>query len=127
MGDCGDPVVRLDVPQRRIRAGRHRPGGLRPPLSLPPYFRGQHAREPGAPGRLLISGAQVARLLDELACRHGLPAEIVMDNGPEFTGRALFAWSARTGVRLRFIQPGKPIRNAFVGSFIGRFRDECLD
>jgi putative transposase len=50
-----------------------------------------------------------------------------MDNGPEFTGHALFAWSARTGVRLRFIQPGKPIQNAFVESFIGRFRDECVN
>ena len=68
-----------------------------------------------------IGGARVVRLLDELACRHGLPAEIVMDNGPEFTGRTLFAWSARTGLRLRFIQPGKPIQNAFVESFIGRF------
>ena len=46
-----------------------------------------------------------------------------MDNGPEFTGRALFDWSARPGVRLRFIQPGKPIQNAFVQSFIGRFRE----
>jgi putative transposase len=73
-----------------------------------------------------IGGERVVRVLDELACRHGLPEEIVMDNGPEFTGRALFAWSARTGVRLRFIQPGKPIQNAFVESFIGRFRDECL-
>lgn len=74
-----------------------------------------------------IAGARVVRLLDELADRHGLPEEIVMDNGPEFTGRALFAWSARTGVRLRFIQPGRPIQNAFVESFIGRFRDECLN
>jgi putative transposase len=65
-------------------------------------------------------------LLDDLACRDGLPKEIVMNNGPELTGWALFAWSARTGVRLRFIQPGKPIQNAFVESFIGRFRDECL-
>jgi putative transposase len=74
-----------------------------------------------------IGGERVVRVLDELAARHGLPEEIVMDNGPEFTGRALFAWSARTGVRLRFIQPGKPIQNAFVESFIGRFRDECLN
>jgi putative transposase len=74
-----------------------------------------------------IGGDRVVRVLDELAGRHGLPEEIVMDNGPEFTGRALFAWSARTGVRLRFIQPGKPIQNAFVESFIGRFRDECLN
>jgi hypothetical protein len=65
-----------------------------------------------------IGGTRVLRVLDELAARHGL---IVMDNGPEFTGRALLAWSARTGVRLRFIQPGKRIQNAFVESFIGRF------
>jgi putative transposase len=74
-----------------------------------------------------IAGKRVVRLLDEIACRHGLPEEIVIDNGPEFTGRALFAWSARTGVRRRFIQPGKPVQNAFVESFIGRFRDECLN
>jgi putative transposase len=74
-----------------------------------------------------IGGARAVRLLDDPACRYGLPEEIVMDNGPEFTGRALFAWSARTGVRLRFIQPGKPIQNAFVESFIDRFRDECLN
>jgi Integrase core domain len=42
-------------------------------------------------------------------------------------GRALFAWSARTGVRLHFIQPGKPIQNTFAESFIGRFRNECLN
>src|SRR5687768_2537383 len=72
-----------------------------------------------------IGGERV--VLDEVAGRQGLPAEIVMDNGPEFTGRALFAWSARTGVRLCFIQPGKPIQNAFVESFIGRLRGECLN
>ena len=72
-----------------------------------------------------IGGERVVRVLDELAARHGLPAEIVLDNGPEFTGRALFAWAARTRVGLRFIQPGKPIQNAFVESFIGRFRDDA--
>jgi putative transposase len=56
-----------------------------------------------------------------------LPKETVMDNGPEFTGRALLPWSARTGVRLRFVQSGKPIQNAFVESFIGRARNECLN
>jgi putative transposase len=40
---------------------------------------------------------------------------------PGFTGRALFVWSARTGVQLRFIQPGKPIQNAFVEIFIAGF------
>jgi putative transposase len=39
----------------------------------------------------------------------------------------MFAWSERTGVRLRFIEPGKPVQNAFVESFDGRLRDEGLN
>ena len=58
---------------------------------------------------------------------HGLPEEIVLDNGPEGTSRAMFDWSERTGVRLRFIEPGKPVQNAFVESFNGKLRDECLN
>jgi putative transposase len=49
------------------------------------------------------------------------------DNGPEFRGRALAAWSAERGVRLEFIQPGKPVQNAYVESCNGRLRDECLN
>lgn len=74
-----------------------------------------------------ISGARIARLLDELAVRHGLPEAIVSDNGPEFTSKAMFLWAQRTGVRLRFIDPGKPTQNAFAESLIGKFRDECLN
>ena len=50
-----------------------------------------------------------------------------MDNGPEFTSKAMFVWSQRTGVELRFIQSGKPTQNAFVESFNGKFRDACLN
>ena len=57
----------------------------------------------------------------------GLPEAIVVDNGPEFRGRALAAWSEERGVRLEFIQPGKPVQNAYVESFNGRLRDECLN
>lgn len=74
-----------------------------------------------------ISGERIARLLDEIAIRYGLPEEIVSDNGPEFTSKAMFLWSQRTGVRLRFIDPGKPVQNAFAESLIGKFRDECLN
>jgi len=49
-----------------------------------------------------------------------------MDNGPELTSKAMFFWSQKTGVKLNFIQPGKPTQNAFVESFNGRFRDGCL-
>ena len=50
-----------------------------------------------------------------------------MDNGPEFTSRTLDEWAYRNGVRLHFIQPGKPTQNCFVESFNGKFRDECLN
>jgi putative transposase len=82
------------------------------------------------PGQIVdvsISGARVARYLDDLALLHGLPEEIVLDNGPEGTSRAMFDWSERTGVRLRFIEPGKPVQNAFVESLNGKLRDECLN
>ena len=51
----------------------------------------------------------------------------MLDNGPEFRGRALTAWSEERGVRLEFIQPGKPAQNAYAESFNGRLRDECLN
>ena len=82
---------------------------------------------PGQIVDLSISGERLARFLDELGDEIGLPEEIVMDNGPELTSKAMFDWSERTGVRLRFIEPGKPIQNAFVESFNSRFRDECLN
>ena len=72
-----------------------------------------------------ISGHRVAYELDRLD--RPLPETIVCDNGPEFTSKAMFFWSRRTGVRLHFIQPGKPTQNAFVESFNGKFREYCLD
>lgn len=74
-----------------------------------------------------ISGLRVTRFLDELAERRGLPNVIVCDNGPEFTSKALFFWSRDTGVKPHFIQPGKPTQNAFVESFNGKFRGQCLN
>ena len=49
------------------------------------------------------------------------------DNGKEFTGKAMLTWAARNGVALRLIEPGKPNQNAYVESFNGRLRDECLN
>jgi putative transposase len=72
-----------------------------------------------------ISGHRVTRELDQL--NRKLPKTIVCDNGPEFTSKAMFFWAKRTGVKLHFIQPGKPTQNAFVESFNGKFRDYCLD
>ncbi len=74
-----------------------------------------------------IGGVRVVRVLDELAPSTGLPTAIVTDNGPEFTSRAFLSWAERRGIDLRFIQPGKPTQNAYVESFNGKFREECLD
>jgi putative transposase len=74
-----------------------------------------------------LRGLRVGCVLDRIASDRGLPEAIVVDNGPEFRGRALAAWSEERGVRLEFIQPGKPVQNAFVESFNGRLRDECLN
>ena len=74
-----------------------------------------------------LGGLRVRRGLDRIASERGLPEAIVLDNGPEFRGRALAAWSEECGVRLEFIQPGKPVQNAYIESFNGRLRDECLN
>jgi putative transposase len=74
-----------------------------------------------------LGGLRVRRVLDRIASERGLPEAIVVDNGPEFRGRALAAWSEQSGVRLEFIQPGKPVQNAYIESFNGRLRDECLN
>jgi putative transposase len=74
-----------------------------------------------------LGGLRVVRVLDRLAALRGLPRVIVTDNGPEFAGRALDEWAYRTGVKIHFIRPGKPVENAYVESFNGKFRDECLN
>ena len=67
------------------------------------------------------------RILDRLAVQRGLPQAIRTDNGKEFCGRAMLTWAHERGVRLFLIQPGKPNQNAYVESFNGRLRDECLN
>lgn len=74
-----------------------------------------------------ISGVMVTHLLDGLAITRGLPKVIRTDNGKEFCGRALLTWAHQHNVTLRLIEPGKPNQNAFIESFNGRFRDECLN
>jgi len=65
--------------------------------------------------------------LERLAESCTLPEIIVIDNGPEFTSRAMLVWAEENNVRLHFIEPGKPTQNAFVESFNGKFRDQCLN
>ncbi len=74
-----------------------------------------------------ISGARMVRWLEEIIESRGQPCALLLDNGPEMTSKAMFFWSQKCGVKLQFIQPGKPTQNAFIESFNGRFRDGCLN
>ena len=74
-----------------------------------------------------LPGARVVEVLERLADTQGLPQGITIDHGPEFAGSALDAWAYRRGIHLHFIEPGKPVQNAYVESFNGRLRDECLN
>ena len=75
-----------------------------------------------------MTGMKVAQALERAkAERGGLPSSITVDNGSEFSSRALEAWVMSHDVQLCFIRPGRPVENGFIESFNGRLRDECLN
>jgi len=76
---------------------------------------------------LSIPGTRVVEMLERVARERGYPDRLVVDNGPELRGRALDGWAADHGVELYFIDPGKPTQNAYIESFNGRLREECLN
>ena len=73
------------------------------------------------------SGEKVVEQLKRLVALRGAPESITIDNGSEFASRAMEAWAYQAGVKLDFIRPGRPVQNAFIESFNGRLRDECLN
>lgn len=74
-----------------------------------------------------ITGHDVLRHLTDVIRFRGRPASILTDNGPEFAGKTLDVWTHETGITHLFIRPGKPVENAYIESFNGRVRDECLN
>ena len=74
-----------------------------------------------------LTGERVVAVLDRLKRTVGVPRRIAIDNGPEFISKTLDAWAYRHQVQLEFSRPGKPTDNAYVESFNGHFRAECLD
>jgi putative transposase len=138
--------------QVRRRGGRKRALGTRAPMTIP---QGQNQRwsldflsdafSDGRRFRILavvddftreclcliadtsLSGQRVARELDAIAERRGLPVSVVSDNGTELTSMAMLRWSQDRKVEWHYIAPGKPTQNAFIESFNGRLRDELLN
>ena len=74
-----------------------------------------------------LTGKRVVAVLDRLLDRRDAPVSITVDHGPEFEGQALDVWAYQHDIRLAFIRPGKPVENAYIESFNGKFRDECLN
>lgn len=74
-----------------------------------------------------LPGRRVVSVLEQLAESRGLPRAVTVDNGPEFVSKALDEWAYRKQLQLHFIEPGKPQQNAYIESFNGKFRDECLN
>ena len=74
-----------------------------------------------------LGGQQVVEVLMRVAAERGLPEKIRLDNGSEFTSKILDQWAYLNGVELDFSRSGKPTDNAFIESFNGRFRQECLN
>ncbi len=74
-----------------------------------------------------LGANQLVRILEQLRSTRGLPKAIRTDNGKEFCSRAMLTWAHARGVQLFLIEPGKPNQNAYIESFNGRFRDECLN
>ena len=142
----------LERLQVRRRGGRKRALGTRSPMTLP---QGPNQRwsldfvsDTLTDGRRLrilavvddftreclclvadtsLSGKRVARELDAVIARRGKPLMVVSDNGTELTSLAILTWSQERRVEWHYIAPGKPQQNAFVESFNGRLRDECLN
>jgi putative transposase len=145
-------LYREEQLQVRRRSGRKRAVGTRAPMALPqgPNQRWSldflsDAFADGRRFRILaivddftreclaqvadtsLPGLRVARELDAVIARRGRPATIVSDNGTELTCRTMLRWSQEHGIEWHYIAPGKPQQNAFVESFNGRLRDECLN
>jgi putative transposase len=74
-----------------------------------------------------MCGTTVGQAFDRALTGVSGPRSIMVDHGTEFQSRALEEWAYRRGVQLDFIRPGKPVENAFIESFNGRLRDECLN
>ena len=141
-------LYREEKLQGRKRGGRERALGTRGPMSVPErpnerwnpdfvsdaFTDGRRFRVPAivdafsrdclAPlADTSLSGLRVARELTALLVRRGRPATIVLDTGTELTGMAVLGWCQQIQIDWRYIAPGKPMQNAFVKSFDGRFRD----
>jgi putative transposase len=97
------------------------------PLRLLNLLDNVTRESPGVEVGRSLPAARVIECLERAGEEYGFPEAIVVDNGPEFASKALHAWAYRRGITLHFIEPGKPVQNAFIESYNGTCRNECLN
>jgi putative transposase len=81
----------------------------------------------GLTANLSLIADDVVGVLNQLKIRGRVPRSITVDNGSEFVSKQLDGWAFSCGVKLDFIRLGRPVENAYIESFNGRLRDECLN
>lgn len=74
-----------------------------------------------------IGALLVIKILERLVLKRGLPKAIRVDNGPEFISSALMMWCLEKGIKLIFIQPGRPMQNGYIERFNRSYREKVLD
>ena len=74
-----------------------------------------------------ITSERLVRIFEKLRDQHSLPKVLRTDNGPEFLGEAFTKWAKGAGMRVQYIQPGKPNQNAYIERFNRTYREELLD
>jgi putative transposase len=82
-------------------------------LKIEPYFS--------------INANRVAKILERIILEKGKPVAIRVDNGPEFISSTMHDWCLEKGIKLQFIQPGKPMQNGYIERFNKSFRQDVLD
>lgn len=115
-----------EVAQRTYQRRQARRAPVQPAVDYTPYDA-LIRESPHIAVERSFSGERVAEVLDQVAQRIGLPQAIQVDNGPEFTSKALDEWAARNKVKLVFSRPGTPTDNPYIEAFNGRLRAEWLE
>jgi len=125
--------VRLKLPQARKPGQRWSMDFMQDVLRSGRRFRlfcviDQFTKEcPAIEVDFSLNGLRVTRVLDWAILTRKRPEAITVDNGPEFAGIVLDRWAYRHKIKLDFIRPGKPVENAYIESFNGKLRHECLN
>lgn len=112
-------VWAMDFVHDQLATGRK----LRILTIIDTYSRYSPATDP----RFSYKGEDVVQTLEQVCRQVGYPATIRVDNGSEFISKDLDLWAYQKGVTLDFSRPGKPTDNAYIESFNGSFRAECLN